>query len=437
MGRRPKQNDPWEGYEFIDISPREEGERSRQAASRRGRASPPSQPRASRSRGGSSQRRPSRSRPVSRGAPPGRESAGRRNPSQNRPRKPMSKGARRFLLLFTLVCMVAITGFLCVFLLFKVYTIEVTGDMVYDQAIILEVAGYQEGDNLALLSTGKQEKDLEEQLPYVQEATISRHFPSTLEIHITAAQKAACISSGGQWYTVSYRGKILEQSESPQEGVMQVTGLILTDPVVGEMVQVQGASASQPEESSSESQEEGQEQGQLQDDAHQTAFSTILAKLEEWGAAGEFTSLDLTDLYNITMIYQGRVEFQLGSTVGLESKLQSGYALVTEQLDENDTGTLNLTLVAEVGKAYFTPTNQAPSATTSSASGDTDDGDAGDGTGESDPTSSSSEDGDDTSSAGEDTSGEDGTDEESSQDEDSSSQDEGRGGNIPDTIFTG
>ena len=245
MGRRPKQYDPWEGYEFIDISPREEGERPRQASSRRGRASPPSQPRASRPRGGSSQRRPSRSRPVPRGTPPGRESAGRRNPSQNRPRKPMSKGARRFLLLFTLVCMVAITGFLCVFLLFKVHTIEVTGDAVYDQSTVLEVAGYQEGDNLALLSTGQQEEDLEEQLPYVQEATISRHFPSTLEIHITAAQKAACISSGGQWYTVSYRGKILEQSESPQEGVMQVTGLTLTGPVAGEKVQVQGASASQ------------------------------------------------------------------------------------------------------------------------------------------------------------------------------------------------
>lgn len=28
MGRRPKQYDPWEGYEFIDISPREEGELS-------------------------------------------------------------------------------------------------------------------------------------------------------------------------------------------------------------------------------------------------------------------------------------------------------------------------------------------------------------------------------------------------------------------------
>lgn len=431
MGRRPKQYDPWEGYEFIDISPREEGERPRQASSRRGRASPPSQPRASRPRGGSSQRRPSRSRPVPRGTPPGRESAGRRNPSQNRPRKPMSKGARRFLLLFTLVCMVAITGFLCVFLLFKVHTIEVTGDAVYDQSTVLEVAGYQEGDNLALLSTGQQEEDLEEQLPYVQEATISRHFPSTLEIHITAAQKAACISSGGQWYTVSYRGKILEQSESPQEGVMQVTGLTLTGPVAGEKVQVQGASASQSEGSSSESQEEGQDQSQSRDDAHQTAFSTILAKLEEWGAAGEFTSLDLTDLYNITMTYQGRVEFQLGSTVGLESKLQSGYALVTEQLDENDTGTLNLTLVAEVGKAYFTPTNQAPGATSSAS------GDAGDGTGESDPAGGSSEDGGDASSAGEGTSGENGTGEGSSQDEGSSSQDEGRGGNIPDTIFTG
>ena len=45
MGRRPKQYDPWEGYEFIDISPREEGERPRQASSRGEPAFPaPGQP---------------------------------------------------------------------------------------------------------------------------------------------------------------------------------------------------------------------------------------------------------------------------------------------------------------------------------------------------------------------------------------------------------
>ena len=79
MGRRPKQNDPWEGYEFIDISPREEGERPRQATSRRGRASPPSQPRAAVPEG----KFPEEAIPVPacfQGSTPRQESAGRRNP---------------------------------------------------------------------------------------------------------------------------------------------------------------------------------------------------------------------------------------------------------------------------------------------------------------------------------------------------------------------
>ena len=61
------------------------------------------------------------------------------------PKKPLSKGARLFLLVFTLVCMVAITAFLCVFLLFKVRTIEVTGDVVYEQSAILEVCDLRGG----------------------------------------------------------------------------------------------------------------------------------------------------------------------------------------------------------------------------------------------------------------------------------------------------
>ena len=47
--------------------------------------------------------------------------------------------------------------------------------------------------------------------------------------------------------------------------------------------------------------------------------------LEQRGAAGDFVlSLDLTDLYNITMNYQDRVQFQLGSTVELAYKVDYG-----------------------------------------------------------------------------------------------------------------
>ena len=121
-------------------------------------------------------------------------------------------GARQAVNFVTLLAMAAVTAFVCVFLLFKVRTIEVTGDQVYDPSAILELCGYQEGDNLALLTTGEQEAALEEQLPYVEDAQILRHFPSGLEIHITAAQQAACVQSGSQWFIISGKGKILEEA---------------------------------------------------------------------------------------------------------------------------------------------------------------------------------------------------------------------------------
>lgn len=436
MKRTRKQTDPWEGYEFIDINSRsgEEPPRlrpmPRQTSSRRRETTR----RTGRSAGSRPGSRPPRGEPIAQPSrePPGRGERVRRRsdprggipPSERRrqarerpaPKKPLSKGARLFLLVFTLVCMVAITAFLCVFLLFKVRTIEVTGDVVYEQSAILEVCGYEVGDNLALLTTDDKEQALEEQLPYVEDAEILRHFPSGLEIHITAAQKTACISSGGQWFAVSGKGKILEVLSEPAEGIMQVTGVTLTDAKVGGQVQAQ-------------------------DEDYQEALETILTVLNEWNAAGDFVSLDVTDLYNITMNYQNRILFELGSTAGLDYKVDYGIRLVYEELDSNDTGTLDLSLANEVRRAYFTATNSSLESTFSASSSS--DGDSGDDTSDSD-TSSDDGSGDDSAST-EDSGSADGTDQDTGGDtsddtgeetsDDTVSQD--RGGDIPDTIFTG
>ncbi len=434
MKRTRKQADPWEGYEFIDINSRsgEEPPRPRtgprQPASPRREARrtgrPPAGRPSSRSTRGQPTREPPRRERPQRGSPRGGSPPpGRRRPTQARerpaPRKPLSKGARLFLLAFTLVCMVAITAFLCVFLLFKVRTIEITGDMVYEQSAIMEVCGYQEGDNLALLSTKDRERDLEEQLPYVENAQILRHFPSGLEIHITAAKKTACISSGGQWYVVSGKGKILEALSQPAEGVMQVTGLTLADPQVGGQVQVQEA----PKEESSTSEEGSSSQEEVQTNTAQTAFFEILQVVDQWNAGSEFISLDMTDLYRITMNFQNRILFELGSTSGLDYKVDYGLRLVYEEMDSNDMGTLDLTLSSEAKKAFFEASNSSldsgssAGGTDSSQEDGTQDGGETGGTDGSDDTSSGDETGEDTGSDG----------------DGSSSQD--RGGDIPDTIF--
>ena len=396
MKRKRREQDPWEGYEFIDINSRSQEEppisvSSRRRSSRRG-SRPSSRPR---------REPPARERQP---RPPG--SSRRRPPSkgaQERTRKPMSKGARRFLLVFTLLCMAAVTAVLCVFLLFKVRVIQVTGDMIYQEQDVLNAAGYQEGDNLALLTTSEQEQRLEQQLPYIQDAQIIRHFPSTLEIRVTAAQVAADVQNGSQWYAVSTQGKILEEKTSPSEGVMQVAGLALTDPVVGGQIQ-------------------------LEDESAQSALETIFSVLEQWGAAGDFTSLDLTDLYNITMNYQNRVQFLLGSTVELAYKVDYGLRIVTGTekqvyIASDESGTLDLSLAGDTKGAYFTESVAGSSSASSSQEASSSGGDSSE-------ASDAGSSGGDSSSTGEDSS--------SGEDSGSSSQEGGgRGGDIPDTIFTG
>lgn len=413
MRQNRRQQDPWEGYEFIDINshsgepaqrPRAP-QRERVRSSSRSRGQPAREPqRRSASQRRASQRGSPGRRETARGAPPRDRNSGRRQAGKTRqrtPRKPMSKGLRRFLLVFTLLCGVAITAFLCVFLLFKVRTIQVTGDVVYDQNAIIQASGVEIGDNLALMAVGSREEAMEQKLPYVEKVELLRHFPSTLEIRITGATEAACISSGSQWFSVSGSGKILEERTGPSENAMQVTGLLLTDPVVGGLAKAQ-------------------------DEEHQQAFETILATVTELGNAGDFTSLEMTDLYNITMEYQNRISFLLGSTAGLDKKIQSGIKLVTEEIESNAVGDLDLTLVADKGKAFFTATNSKDNATSSGTDQSGEEGEETSSDGSSD--SSDSSEGDGGESSDEDT---------SSQEEDTSSQDESRGGEIPDTIFTG
>lgn len=318
-------------------------------------------------------------------------------------------------MVFTLLMMGAITAFVCVFLVFKVREIEITGDTVYEQSAILDVCGYEVGDNLALLTTAPQEEALEQQLPYIAEAQIIRHFPGTLEIHITGAQTAACVASGSQWFSVSAAGKILEQVTEPPAGVMQATGLVLTDPVLGGTLQAQ-------------------------DDEHQQAFTEILTVLGELNAAGDFTTLDLTDLYNITMNYQGRIQFLMGSTVELKYKLELALTKVIPELTSEDSGTLDLTVAPDVKRAFFTEgtASTGESGTSSQESGESSSSEESSDT----DSSASATDSEESSENGSESSQEDSSEEGSSQsDEDSSDSWEGgegdRGGEIPDTIFTG
>ena len=346
--KRPSGRDPLAGETFIDIN----------AHSR----SQPGGP-------GPQGRPPARRRPP---GPPG--GSGRRPPRREPPRKgrkPLGKTARRVTLLLAVLAMAAVTALLCVFLLFKVADIQVTGDLVYSQEEVLALCDYAIGDNLLFAPTQSQEERLESQLPYVEDAQVIKHFPNTLEIRITAAQTAASVSSGGGWLYVSSQGKILELGAEPAAATMQVTGFVSTATQPGQYLQAEDATAL-------------------------SALQEILTALTQREMITQCTRLDLTDLYDIRLWYQDRVECKLGSTAGLTYKLDFAYDALINPTTENrigdkETGVLDLSYAADAHKAGFEagPVDPEGSASSAAASStpegegtDTTDGTSGDTTGE-------------------------------------------------------
>lgn len=362
--KRPSGRDPLAGETFIDINAH--------SRSQPGGPGPQGNP-------------PARRRPP---GPPGGPGRPRREPPR-KGHKPLGKTARRVTLLLAVLAMAAVTALLCVFLLFKVADIQVTGDPVYSQEEVLALCDYAIGDNLLFAPTQSQEERLESQLPYVEDAEVIKHFPNTLEIRITAAQTAASVSSGGGWLYVSSQGKILELGAEPAAATMQVTGFVSTATQPGQYLQAEDATAL-------------------------SALQEILTALTQREMITQCTRLDLTDLYDIRLWYQDRVECKLGSTAELTYKLDFAYDALINPTTENrigdkETGVLDLSYAADAHKAGFEAGPVDPAGNASSAA------------------ASSTPEGEGTDTTGDTTDGTSGTTGETSG---------GRGDDIPDSPFT-
>lgn len=131
----------------------------------------------------------------------------------------------------------------------------------------------------------------------------------------------------------------------------------------------------------------------MEDSDAQTACDSILKTVADLEMTQDFTRVDISDLSDIRLVYQDRIEFQLGNILKLDYKIELGCRAL-EELGAGKKGVMNLAYADETKRAVFTSGDiglapaqtPAPSATpkdgnVSSApeptGGDTGDGDTG------------------------------------------------------------
>ncbi len=209
---------------------------------------------------------------------------------------------------------------------FNVEHITVSGASNYTADEIIEASGITAGDNLVRTSTDKCASQIESRLVYIENAKVTRSFPSTLVINVEASVPAANFVCDDYILLISGGGKVLDKIQEEKAGLIDFTG---TDPmpdlIPGAMFQSV--------------------------DEHK---DNAVKKLMEFFAANgsdNITLVDVTDRSEISYTYDGRITVKIGSINDLEYKMKFSEEIIRTKIGEKTEGVL--TILSDSSGASF------------------------------------------------------------------------------------
>lgn len=195
-----------------------------------------------------------------------------------------------------LVVSVGVT--MCFTFLFNVDKIIVSGESeTYSYMQIVESSGVRAGDNLLRMNTDKAEKQILDDLLYVETADIQRDFPSTIKITVTRCIPAYNIQYDNGVLLVSRQGKILSNND------------FYTD--IDNLPIIYGFEPAEMEE------------GKALESVNSNkfdAFSQIISRFDR-DDNKQIESIDITNEYDIVVNYRNGIVFEMGNWSDVEYKL--------------------------------------------------------------------------------------------------------------------
>lgn len=200
-------------------------------------------------------------------------------------------------------------------LLFNCSAVEAVGCERYSVEEIVAASGIKTGENLLRIDAARAEENIISSLAYIDMAKVTKKYPTRIIITVTEAEKWFCVSQDGVTAAVSRGGKILEHCAA--DGLVTVKGF------------------------EAESLEAGARLKSTIDGKNDTP-AAIMTAAEKSGLS-EITEIDLTDRFDIKILYDGRVTLEIGNITDIESKLTVGAAIIREEISPTEEVTILLT----------------------------------------------------------------------------------------------
>lgn len=244
---------------------------------------------------------------------------GEKRAKETKRRKKRNK-LRKILIWFTaVIAFIALGVVLSLTVFFHINTIEITGNKLYPKEEISKQCTIDIGENLFMSDTDKARKTIEQNLPYVYDAVITRRLPDKIQISIKEAKPAYSIKCKDKTYILlDDRFKVLEMGAQASSGIIIQKAQVKSS-VPGKTIEFKNKDVSD--------------------------CLTQLAQVVKDNKFDEITAIYSNNIGDNYAVYDGRIVFKLGNCDNLEKKIYKGLA-ACEQLNSSNPiakGTMTIT----------------------------------------------------------------------------------------------
>lgn len=212
---------------------------------------------------------------------------------------------------FIIVALVMVVLSLTV--LFKVTSVNVikTGK-IYSAQDISVASGIEIGDNILTTRFDDAENRIEELLPYVLNAKISRTLTGRISISVTDDKAEVIFAAKNGYALADINGKVLEVwKEKPKDSKYRILKTRSRENAVA-----------------------GHEFGFVSED-EKNLFTEICSVLKKAGIFDDVTEIDFSESSNIKVVYKNRLRIKIGDMNGVDNKLQAAMKVIAEEEKNN------------------------------------------------------------------------------------------------------
>ena len=250
---------------------------------------------------------------------------------------------RRIALYSSIFAAVLIIGvILSLTVLFKTEKIEVVGDKYYDEKQIIAFSGVEYQENIFMGAMYNTSDKIVKNLSYIESASVSFNIPDTITITVVDATPSYVIPNGNGYLLVSSKGRILEEISENKDKLPELTCGDIKTTEVGQYVSFSDANV--PD---------------ILEDVSQSLINNKVKNI---------TGFDVTDTANIKLVYDGRIDINIGLPDDIDYKIRTAMTIINEKLDPNNTGlvagTLDVSACSTSKISHYKPAATQPTAAT-------------------------------------------------------------------------